>query len=279
MTSPIPIPPEELRELAALDAFGLLDEYETALFTRSYHHAPAALQNEIMALQAALVSDDSILPDVTPRAELRAIVLQAVSRAIEASDVQLAPLATIGRSRPAPAAASASSSRWFFAGPGQLWRAAAFVLIGAVVVLAYFWNEVYRQNNMFTMWALDNDTDKLIEALGDDLGPNFEQYLRDGRSERITLAAIDQTVPADDDWANLWLLADDDQALLIVNGLPMGDTEYTLTVRDSAGRTETVKQFRHDRHRVTHRISVSAFARAGSTWEISGPTGVLMRSI
>ena len=37
----------ELLELAALDAFGQLDEFEADLFNRSFHHAPVPLQEQI----------------------------------------------------------------------------------------------------------------------------------------------------------------------------------------------------------------------------------------
>ena len=43
MSVPNPMTREELLELSALDALGLLEEYEAALFTRSFHHAPAAV--------------------------------------------------------------------------------------------------------------------------------------------------------------------------------------------------------------------------------------------
>ncbi len=56
MTSPAPMSREELLELAALDALGLLDEYEAALYTRSFHHAPAAVQDEIKDLQATFAT-------------------------------------------------------------------------------------------------------------------------------------------------------------------------------------------------------------------------------
>ncbi len=62
MSPPTPMTREELIELAALDALGLLDEYESALFTRSFHHAPAAVQKEIKDLQAAVTADPSLLP-------------------------------------------------------------------------------------------------------------------------------------------------------------------------------------------------------------------------
>ncbi len=97
MTSPAPMSREELLELAALDALGLLDEYEAALYTRSFHHAPAAVQDEIKDLQAAYSADPTFLPDVEPASTGRVRVLGAVRRAIEQESLELAPLAMIGR--------------------------------------------------------------------------------------------------------------------------------------------------------------------------------------
>ncbi len=57
MTSPEPMTRQELLELAALDALGLLDRYEAALYTRSFHHASAPVQDEIVRLQAEIASD------------------------------------------------------------------------------------------------------------------------------------------------------------------------------------------------------------------------------
>ena len=66
MTSQTLLSREELLELAALDAFGLLDEYEAAIFSRSFHHAPAAVQDEVRQLQAEIAADPSLLPAVDP---------------------------------------------------------------------------------------------------------------------------------------------------------------------------------------------------------------------
>ena len=92
MTTPSPMTREELLELAALDAFGLLDDYEAALFTRSFHHAPVAVQDEIKELQASFASDPVFVPDVQPATDLRHRVLDRVSKAIETESVELAPL-------------------------------------------------------------------------------------------------------------------------------------------------------------------------------------------
>ena len=74
---------EQLLELAALDALGLLDEYEAALYNRSFHDAPAAVQEEIQRLQALVANDETLRVDEEPDPSLRARVLTAVAKAIE----------------------------------------------------------------------------------------------------------------------------------------------------------------------------------------------------
>ena len=82
MTSPEPMTRQELLELAALDALGLLDRYEAALYTRSFHHASAPVQDEIVRLQAEIASDESLLPLDKPEGSLRERVLRKVAEAI-----------------------------------------------------------------------------------------------------------------------------------------------------------------------------------------------------
>ena len=81
MTSPEPMTRQELLELAALDALGLLDRYEAALYTRSFHYASAPVQDEIVRLQAEIVSDESLLPEEEPDDSLRERVLRKVAEA------------------------------------------------------------------------------------------------------------------------------------------------------------------------------------------------------
>ena len=66
MTSSEPMTQRELLELAALDALGLLDEFEAAYYTRSFHDAPATVQDEIKRLQAELATDQRLLPGDEP---------------------------------------------------------------------------------------------------------------------------------------------------------------------------------------------------------------------
>ncbi|MHC4447842.1 MAG: hypothetical protein ACYSXF_08695, partial [Planctomycetota bacterium] len=92
MTSPNPLTREDLLELAALDALGLLDEFDTAHYTRSFHDAPAAVQDEIKQRQAELAADTTLLPEEGPTPSLRQRVLDVVGEAVEQKDQELAPL-------------------------------------------------------------------------------------------------------------------------------------------------------------------------------------------
>ena len=136
---------EELLDLAALDAFGLLDEYDAALYTRSFHHAPATVQDEIRRVQAELAIDPSLLTaSDEPPVELRARVLAAVAAAREREEAQLAPLATIGRGRRRRRRIPRTTVR--FVASGLFWRTATFVLASAVIAMAYSWYTAVQTN-------------------------------------------------------------------------------------------------------------------------------------
>lgn len=110
MTSPDPMSREELLELAPLDAFGFLDEVESAMFNRAFHHAPASVQAEVRALQAQLAEQASFLSDEDPRPILRQKVIVRVAEEIEDAAERLKPLATIGSSLTGSLAGSVAGS-------------------------------------------------------------------------------------------------------------------------------------------------------------------------
>jgi hypothetical protein len=87
---------EELIEQASLDALGLLDEFEAAHYARSFHAAPASVQEEIRRLQAAVATDAALLADEEPPADLRAKVMGSVREAMDEEARELKPIATIG---------------------------------------------------------------------------------------------------------------------------------------------------------------------------------------
>jgi hypothetical protein len=120
----------ELIELAALDAHGLLDPIETELFDRSFHNAPASVQDEIVRLQLRLATDESLLPSDLPPSSLKGKVIHAVAKAADKEAKRLAPLALIG------ARVGATRGNHNSTGSVVMWRAAALILFGVTVVLA-----------------------------------------------------------------------------------------------------------------------------------------------
>ncbi len=268
MTSPEPMTRQELLELAALDALGLLDRYEAALYTRSFHYASAPVQDEIVRLQAEIVSDESLLPEEEPDGSLRERVLRKVAEAIEREAAEFAPLATIGRRR--RHGPRESDGRLAFGASGQFWRAAAFVMAGAVVVLAYFSSEANRSSNEMARLALMNDTEQLAVVLGP-MGRDFVI----GDSQKIALRPANggKFIGA------VYVNETAELAFVFFDGLPRttGD-DYTLHVVLEDGTTEKLQAFRSSGIFSGFRVAnLSASLLASITrWKITDLAGAVI---
>jgi hypothetical protein len=269
MTATNPMTRRELLELAALDALGMLDEYEAALYTRSYHQAPAGVQDEIAELQARISTDLAAYCDEEPDPALRSRVIEYVSRAVESEGAELAPIATIGR----PRATAASRHEADIAGriggnPAVFWRVAVFALCTATLVLAYVLSESMRQSNEFARMALENNTGAQLE---DRIGPTAKDYIFDASSHRIVLIASVES------HARAVVLADEafTNGLLVTDELPAG--VYELRVTDAGGATHVVDRFEARDRLSGRRIEiVSLNLSPGARWELSGPGGLVL---
>ncbi len=228
MTSETTMTRQELLELAALDAFGLLDEYEADSYTRCFQDAPVGVQEELIQLQAQLVSDDSLLPKEEPRPQLRQRVLEAVAQAIDEETSNLKPLAMIGKPRNSM---TELIGQFPLSRSGQFWRAAAFALAGMVVVIAYFWSNAYHSSIEITKAALLED---MRGQLKEYIDPNFEDFVSNPYATVIPLMPVDTTAHAS---IGLWLNDRSDEALLVAIGLPDPAEEYTLSVQSESGKT------------------------------------------
>jgi hypothetical protein len=273
MTSPTPMTREELIELAALDAFGLLDEYEAALYTRSFHHAPVAVQNEIRELQAAFAREPSLLPDVEPDPALRQRVLDAVARAIEADSLTLAPLAMIGRpdrARPGTAARIGAGASTPF------WRAAAFALAAALLVVAYFAGQFLERNNRMTDGVLGLLTPDQVEEV---IGPTFKDFVGNPNCTTRTLRPVDGV---DLDAFAIVYVNERNEAFLFAACLPQNSGPFTLTLTDESNGDEFVnRSFRRISTLTGLRLSapVTASMAGKLTWAITDVGGnVLLQS-
>lgn len=271
MTAATSMTIKELLELAALDAFGLLDEYEGALYTESFHHAPATVQDDIKRLQAQIASDESLLPIDEPDPALRDRVLAAVAKAIEADSSKLAPLATIGR----PRRTAPETAQRVLSASGQFWRAASFVLAGTLLATAYLWSDSYRASQQIATLALMNITDAQLTQL---VGPTITEFLKDTSAVRITLTP---TKSGDPSWANVFV-KEDGSAFLLFEGLPRSeDSAYKLQVVERAnGHIEHVHSF--DGTGLTFggvhmdAIGLPAAVLAAATWQITDLAGTVL---
>ena len=159
---------KQLLELAVLEAHGLLEQIEVDLFTRSFHDAPASIQEEIVRIQEKFALDDSLLPAENPPAELRKKVLQSVAETADQEAQRLAPLALIG------ARASAAQAQL---GPSRsvtFWRTAAVVLFGVAVVLAVISLDAQTKANRNAQIALNSATNT---ELADMVGRKFSEFI------------------------------------------------------------------------------------------------------
>lgn len=110
----------ELMENALLDVLGLLEPHEHRAFERAFAAAPPAVQAQVRREQTRLSRMDFLLPDVDPPTELRAMVLDAVRRAMLEDALR-------SEGMPAPMASRSVS---------RLWRTTSLAFATAAVVLA-----------------------------------------------------------------------------------------------------------------------------------------------
>jgi hypothetical protein len=142
-----PISLNNLREMAMLEALGLLDSVDESKFEESFGGLSPALQAELLDLQAAVAAEIAAAGDEEPDRALRYKVLARLASEIERDEVACGPIASIG-SRTRRLAASASKAQGAAEGEyggastehrlrrsAMIWRAAAFVLGSSLLAL------------------------------------------------------------------------------------------------------------------------------------------------
>jgi hypothetical protein len=185
MNSPELLRREELIEQASLDALGLLDAFEAAHYAKSFHAAPASVQEEIRQLQAEIATDASLLSDEEPPAGLRGRVMGAVMDSIEHETRELQPIATIGSRARRVAATGATATAADIAGVVRdermhlqyrsmqrsvaVWRAAS-VALAASLLGSFLWLNVITHDAMSIAQLAQGQATQaqLIEMLGSD---------------------------------------------------------------------------------------------------------------
>lgn len=274
MTAPEPMTREELHTLAVLDVFGLLDEYESNLYTRSFHHASAAVQDEILELQAEIASFPPLVSGEEPVSELRGQVLQSVMDAMDKESRQFAPIASIGRGR--PRASMEMTPRPMQIRGAQFWRAAAFVLAGALVVLAYFFVDTVQRVKLMEQVVIGMMTPDQVKNV---IGSDFESFIDNPDCTQIVLASTDAQNARN---GVLYVNRKTNEAFLYTAGLPHDANQYVLRYKTAEGSFENLKTFATRQSLFGLRLDQvsSALLAPAVQWEIASLDGttIFLRS-
>ncbi|MDG2031330.1 MAG: hypothetical protein P8J45_10030 [Phycisphaerales bacterium] len=205
----------ELRELADLDALGLLDEVDSHRFEQAFSNATIAEQETIRTRQSTLLQ--RLVGDPTDElpVDLKDRVLGAVRQEIERQDEQLAPIATIGRRR-----RERSLQKFEAATPtvdlnylenvrlrraAVIWRAASFGLSAGLIAAVIFavstsrWNRTAEQvvsqqyNNLEQKEHYTQDFDELTNISSS----HYIFGLITTRAQHLAVTALINTSPSE----------------------------------------------------------------------------------
>jgi hypothetical protein len=298
---------DELHELAQLHITGCLDEIETARFERLLSEAPPSLSSEVVAMQAEIAADETLLPQVEPDRSLRwrviGAVLEAVSNHERAEHERLAPIATIGgASRSAGAmqeediaeaasvmAAAASDvalapaveddaerEAWNALLAADRWRKSALVWRGACLAAA----GALAAALAFNVWLATSATQvsklALERVTGDQLraavGPHLSDFLGQGSIVRGMVA----NSPAVNSSATVLLAPTLDSALVTWIDLAASRT-YGLRIVAADGTAREVGTFEVRSDVGGARIDLSgAGVTPASRWQVVDDRGVVV---
>ena len=257
MTSPDPMTRDELLEMAPLDALGLLDDYDAAIFHRAFHHASAAVQAEIRALQAELAIDPSFLSAEEPRATLRAKVLARVTDEIDETAEQLQSLATIGGAAASAAGRARSAVREQGSTDEAMavlvqeiraranapvrdrstpyWRAASFFLAASLVVSLYFLTRTMRHAETVAQLAQNQvNSEELRELVPD---------LTDFAYRASIIRGMTAVGGAANAAATIYIDEANGRAFLLAHGLNDAKGPFTLRAVDDRGEAVSLGEF------------------------------------
>lgn len=154
---------QELLELAALDALGLLDEHEREAFDRAFRAAPPALQAQIRGEQTRIAKDESLLPEVDAPLGLRAKVLARWREAVSAKRRFVPPLLPSS-------------------GVSPIWRMAAVGALAATIVVGV--SSLQIQSEFKKLAAAANDL-KVSQAFSQEFGQSFEEVFMNPNVEKV----------------------------------------------------------------------------------------------
>lgn len=268
MESLSPLTSEELLELAEQDALGVLDQYDAAQFTREFFRAPLTIQQQIIELQAGIVSDVALLETEAPASSMRKQVLNAVANAVENEAMKLAPIASIGRTERSYEPVQRNPRRdfvntWF-------WRAAVLALTVSLIIVSYFHSQAIRTGNQLGVLLRSDNTREQIEEM---LGPTFRDFAGNPACRTVTLSSVN---PEFDGSATLYINDRTNQAFLVALSMPQSVQPFALH-NDRDGDTPRLRSFNTNNFVDGVRLDgVSTKVLTSKSWCIKDKDGIIV---
>ncbi len=287
---------EEIFELAQLEILGALESADGARLERLFREAAPAVQREVVDLQASLAVQSVLLPVIEPERSLRLRVLASVAQAVEATDAELAPIASIGRpvaasralkspfesesntsahashaghaSEPLPELAE---SRWRKS--ARYWRAACIAAIACLAAVMVFQVATARQAARIGELALQNSiSDELTSMLGKGR-KSLTAVLDEGC---IVKGLVGMTV-RDNGSVTVALTPTLDEVRIVWIDLALGQTVSLQSIDRQSGTIQTVGTFviEHQLGGTDLKLPTGA-ANANSDWRVIDQRGSVL---
>ncbi len=256
----------DLIEMAALDALGLLDESEHAEYEKAFQAATPALRRQIRAeQQRAAEFEASLLPIVEPTESLKNRVLAKIAetKALEEASGTRAVIHRPGRVVPKVRPSRRVS---------PLWRAASIGLSIAVVVFGVFSLQLLEHNSKLGDAIVVNE-------FSDKLGTrHLKDTLFDINTKRMILTATDDAPSSFEAEAVLLINPDWEDARFFCSNLLGAKGEkgtFALVVIDENDHVvETIQLFESDSRWVSFDVDTEALSKGRLALFSSTPDGL-----
>jgi hypothetical protein len=233
---------QELRDLADLDALGLLDEIDQRRFERVFGDATIAEQDAIREQQATLLERLVGEPTEELPEELKERVCAAIRGEVEHLDETLAPLAKIGRRRRERAhreeerdyeavPRSGEVAMFELAGVRRsavLWRAASFALTASLIAAIFFLFDTAESAKTTADIASQQAG---AEALDEAYPINLNELVQSTNADRVLGLATTGALAHGS--FTVVLNTKDNTATLVTIGVAIGD--YTINYTNASG--------------------------------------------
>ncbi len=281
---------EEIYELAQLEVLGALESVDGARLERLFREASPAVQREVVDLQASLAVQSLLLPVIEPERSLRLRVLASVAQAVEATDAELAPIASIGRpaaastamkssfhsesataahaSEPLPALAD---SRWRKS--ARHWRAACIAAIACLAAVMVFQVATARQAARIGELALQNSiSEELTNLLG-----KGRKGLNAVLDEGCIVKGLVGATARENGSATVALTPTLDEVRIVWIDLALGQVVSLQSVDRQSGASQTVGTFMIE-HQIggTYLKLPMGAANANSDWRLLDQRGSVL---